>query len=156
MKQIICIDLLEDNDDDALVIKVKSQKLRYDFHWEIFKDASSAEAHYKHLLTELGPSNPLPSNRLILLDLALQQSHGFEFLSFIKKGDPRLATLPIIIVTASDSKEDVRNTFKGGGTAFLKKPFALEEFTRTLETLIMTGRLKPLCDADEKTDALKR
>ena len=65
-------------------------------------------------------AHPLPA--LVLLDLRLPGMHGFEVLRWIRR-HPRLARLPVVVITGMEAPGDVRRAQELGATAFLAKPF---------------------------------
>ena len=62
-----------------------------------------------------------PRPDLILLDLNMPRMNGHEVLEEIKK-DPRLETIPIVVLTTSQREEDVVRTYALGGNSFISKP----------------------------------
>jgi CheY-like chemotaxis protein len=73
-----------------------------------------------------GPQLP----RLIVLDLMLPDLNGLEFLE-IRSRAPRLATVPVLVVTASRRMaEDVR------GAEVLRKPFSTVDLIERVRRLV--------------------
>jgi len=70
------------------------------------------------LLQTLTPS-------LILLDINMPGVDGLEVLSFLRR-EPRLATVPVIVVTSDDQPETKKRVMDGGATAMLIKPATLD------------------------------
>jgi CheY-like chemotaxis protein len=62
-----------------------------------------------------------PRPDLILLDLNMPYKDGRQALAEIK-ADPHLRSIPVVVLTASISDEDVLNTYKMGGAGFIIKP----------------------------------
>jgi CheY-like chemotaxis protein len=58
---------------------------------------------------------------LILLDLMMPQENGFEVLEKMK-ADPVFSKIPVIVVTAKDTREDVMKAMKLGAVDFITKP----------------------------------
>jgi len=58
---------------------------------------------------------------LILLDLNMPKKDGREALNEIKLNE-KLRTIPIIILSTSNDKEDILNTYNLGGNSFITKP----------------------------------
>ncbi len=139
---MLYIDLIEDSDDDALVVEVKLKKISYPYLLSRYHDAGEAVAGYQSLVRQHTASGSFPANRVVLLDLTLRNSHGFDFLHYMMS-EPALNHLVTLIISSSDSKEAFRKSFRLGGCYFLKKPFCLEDFQAVLHTLIVTARLYP-------------
>ena len=58
---------------------------------------------------------------LILLDLNLPRTSGFEVLKWIRQ-QPRLGRTPVLIFTSSAREEDVEKGYELGANAYLVKP----------------------------------
>jgi PAS domain S-box-containing protein len=59
---------------------------------------------------------------LILLDLVMPPPDGFEVLRFLRD-EPRLYDVPVVVLTALDSDDDVTRAFDAGADDFVRKPF---------------------------------
>lgn len=66
--------------------------------------------------------------QLILLDISMPDMDGYEFCELLKK-DVKTRNIPIIFISAMNSKEDKVKGFKVGAVDFISKPFELEEVT---------------------------
>ncbi len=78
-----------------------------------------------------------PSKRrpdLILLDLNLPAMDGREVLAEIKK-DPELAIIPVVILTTSQSEEDVLRTYQLHANCYITKPVDLNQFVRVVQSI---------------------
>ncbi len=64
---------------------------------------------------------------LVLLDLNLPRKSGAEVLAEIK-GDPELATIPVIVLTTSEAEEDVLRSYRMHANAYITKPVDFERF----------------------------
>jgi CheY-like chemotaxis protein len=64
---------------------------------------------------------------LVLLDLNLPRKSGAEVLAEIK-GDPRLSTIPVIVLTTSEAEEDVLRSYAMHANAYIAKPVDFERF----------------------------
>lgn len=71
---------------------------------------------------------------LILLDLFMPDVTGYEFLKM--KSELNIEDIPVIIVSAYDSQESVKQTKELGATKFIAKPFNMEEIVKTVQNLI--------------------
>ena len=64
---------------------------------------------------------------LVLLDLNLPRKSGAEVLAEIK-GDPRLSTIPVVVLTTSQAEEDVLRSYEMHANAYVTKPVDFERF----------------------------
>lgn len=73
---------------------------------------------------------------LILLDLILPIKNGFETLNALKK-NPRLANIPVIILTNLEGKRDKEMAFSSGACAYLVKAnFSLKEILAKIKEVL--------------------
>jgi PAS domain S-box-containing protein len=59
---------------------------------------------------------------LVLLDLVMPPPDGFAVLRAVRE-DPRTAEIPVVVLTALDSDDDVAKAFAMGADDFVRKPF---------------------------------
>lgn len=62
---------------------------------------------------------PLPA--LVLLDLNMPQSSGFEVLKWIRS-TPSLSTLPVLVITSSSQESDIQRASLLGANGYMIKP----------------------------------
>jgi CheY-like chemotaxis protein len=74
-----------------------------------------------------GPYADAERPDLVLLDLNLPRKSGAEVLADIK-GDPALATIPVIVLTTSEAEEDVLRSYRMHAHAFITKPVDFDRF----------------------------
>lgn len=99
-------------DDDAVSRHVLAQALGgAGLATAVVTSGADALARLKHTL---------PS--LVLLDLVMPPPDGFEVLRAIRS-DPRTADVPVVVLTALDSDDDVARAFEMGADDFVRKPF---------------------------------
>jgi len=84
-------------------------------HGFLAKRAADSEGAFAELARQ-----PLPD--LVLLDVMLPGKDGFDILHHIR-GDARLRELPVIMVTAKISDDNVMRGLKGGADGYIFKPF---------------------------------
>ncbi|MBB1286731.1 response regulator [Flavisolibacter sp. BT320] len=75
-------------------------------------------------LNSIDPSS-LP--RLIVLDLNMPRWDGRRTLHYLKS-QPRLAAIPVIVLSTSESKQDKDACAMLGAASYLKKPFHFEGY----------------------------
>ncbi len=98
-------------DDDPDLIRGLEVRLRaHDYDTSSAEDAISCMA-------EARKSEP----DLIILDLGLPSGDGFLLMDRFKKV-PSLASVPVIVVSGRDIRENQRKLIQSGAKAFLQKP----------------------------------
>lgn len=83
-------------------------------------------------------TTPLPN--VITLDVIMARGDGWWAVSMIR-ADPRLAHIPIIMVTASAQTQDRDRAQQAGVDEFVAKPFEPEELLTKVEALAGGRRL---------------
>jgi len=77
-------------------------------------------------------SSPRPE--LILLDLNLPGTDGREVLEELKK-DPKLKTIPVIVLTTSSDDKDINKCYQAGANSYINKPVDLQGFFAAIQRL---------------------
>jgi len=75
---------------------------------------------------------------LILLDYMLPMKSGLEVAATLRA---RGARTPILMLTARDAPEDIRNGRAAGVDDYLGKPFRFDDLLRRIHALVGDGRL---------------
>jgi CheY-like chemotaxis protein len=70
---------------------------------------------------------------LVLLDLNVGPISGLDFLAEVRR-DAALETVPVVIVSGSENREDVRRAYQLGANCYINKPAHLDEFLRIMKT----------------------
>lgn len=74
-----------------------------------------------------------PRPGIVLLDLRLPKVDGLEVLETIK-GDPGLASIPVVILTTSAAEADRARAYAAHANSYLVKPVGLQAFTELMES----------------------
>lgn len=72
--------------------------------------------------------------RLILLDLQLPKLNGLEVLKRLRS-DERTRLLPVVILTSSNERQDMLDSYGLGANSYVRKPVDFKEFIGTVEQL---------------------
>jgi CheY-like chemotaxis protein len=72
---------------------------------------------------------------LILLDLNLPRKDGRAVLEEIKS-DSDLRLIPVVVLTTSNAREDVRGAYALHANSYMTKPVDFSEFARSLSDLV--------------------
>ncbi len=111
-------------DDNRQMADSLAQMLEfYNISSEITYGARAAIA----LLYDLTPS-------IVFLDLNMPGVTGFDVLGFLKR-DPKLAKVPIIVVTSDDQPESAQRAKDAGADAYIIKPVNLDVLEESLKSL---------------------
>jgi CheY-like chemotaxis protein len=80
--------------------------------------------------TQRGDAHP----QVVLLDLKLPKVDGIEVLRQIR-GDQRLKTLPVVVLTSSREESDIVKTYRLGVNSYIVKPVEFENFSEAVSNL---------------------
>lgn len=73
---------------------------------------------------------------VVLLDLKLPKVDGLEVIRQIK-GDPRTASIPIVVLTSSKEQCDVVRSYQLGVNSYIVKPVNFEGFLKAVQDIGM-------------------
>jgi CheY-like chemotaxis protein len=127
----IKIMLVEDDAGDQKLIRQSLSKQKISNEINISSDAEEA-LEYLAKAKDGDDSYPLPD--LILLDLNMPGIGGKEFLKRIKN-DQDLDIIPVVILTTSDSDQDILDSYKLHASGYIKKPVSLDGFNKVIQDL---------------------
>ena len=110
--------LAEDNPADVYLIEEALREHGVPYQITLAKDGEAAIA-----MITAGDVQPT----LIMLDLNMPKRGGGEVLTRLRQ-DPRCATVPVVVLTSSDSPADREEVMRLGATSYIRKPTGLDEF----------------------------
>ena len=122
--------LVEDNPGDARLAMeaLKESKVSNTLHWA--KDGEEAMAFLRREGEHAGKPRP----DLVLLDLNLPKKDGREVLAEIKS-DATLQSIPVVILTTSESEEDILKTYSLHCNCYITKPIDLKQFLKVVRSI---------------------
>lgn len=133
-KKTFTILIAEDDRDDRQIIQeaLEENKLISDIYF-----VADGEELINYLFRRGKYSDPetFPKYDLILLDLNMPKKDGREALREIKS-NPDFKGIPIVILTTSDSKDDIRSSYNIGANSFITKPASYSGFIDTVKTIV--------------------
>jgi CheY-like chemotaxis protein len=116
--------LVEDDPGDQKLIKNSMLEQRMTNKLYI---VSTGEEALEYLKKSKECSNEAPWPELILLDLNMPGMGGMEFLRRIKSSED-FNTIPVVILTTSDSEKDILEGYRLQAAGYIRKPVMLDEF----------------------------
>jgi chemotaxis family two-component system response regulator Rcp1 len=128
--QLIEILMAEDSPTDQLIAEeaIKSSKLLNRLH-----TVSDGEKVLAYLRQE-GEYAGAPTPDLILLDLNMPRKGGLEVLAEIK-AHPRWRYIPVVILTASKSEQDIMAAYGQHANCYIVKPVDFEQFVKVVHCI---------------------
>jgi CheY-like chemotaxis protein len=122
--------LVEDSPGDVRLTKEAFEAANVAVHLNVATDGVEAMA----FLRREGIHANAPRPDLTLLDLNMPRMDGRQVLAEIKK-DEKLKTLPIVILTTSDSEGDIVKSYQLHANCYLCKPVQLTEFEGLVKSI---------------------
>ena len=122
--------LVEDNPDDEelAVMALQSAGLRLPIL--VARDGAEAIDRLMGPGAAAIPGRPL----IVLLDLKLPKVDGFGVLKRIRETE-HLRNLPVVILTSSDTDDDINRSYALGVNSYIRKPVAFESYKSTIGAL---------------------
>ncbi len=122
--------MVDDNDADIVLMSEVLQSYTIPYRLHTVVDGVEALA----FIRREGEYQDVPRPHLILLDLNLPRKDGRQVLSELKS-DPSLRRIPVLVLSASNSREDVLRCYNLHANAYITKPMSLEGFTSVIRSI---------------------
>ncbi len=121
--KVIVVLLVEDDPGDVLMTREAFGDNKVANRLAVVSDGVSAMEY----LRREGQYADAPTPDLVLLDLNLPRMDGREVLQALK-GDPVLRRIPVVVLTTSESEEDVLASYSLHANAYVTKPVDFDRF----------------------------
>lgn len=142
--QIVRVLLVEDSSAEARLTMEALAEAGVDHELDLVRDGEAAMAFLRNEEAYVNAQRP----DMILLDLNLPRKDGRQVLSEVK-ADPSLASIPVIVITNSQAKEDVDHVYRLRANCYLVKPPDLNEFFSMIQRIVdfwwLTAKLPGEC-----------
>lgn len=129
MNEELIILMAEDDDGHARLVQERFKSVGVHNELLRFRDGDETWA----FLTREGALLP-GREYLLLLDIRMPGLDGVEILRRIK-GDERLKTMPVIMLTTTDDPREIETCYKLGCNTYLTKPVEFERFAEVIKRL---------------------
>jgi CheY-like chemotaxis protein len=122
--------LVEDDPGDVTMTReaLSEAKVLHDLH--VVDNGEAAIA----FLRQEPPYADAPRPDLIFLDLNLPRMDGREVLALVKS-DESLRRIPLVVLTTSDSQDDIARSYDLHANAYVTKPVGLESFLTAVQQI---------------------
>jgi CheY-like chemotaxis protein len=132
-KITITILIADDDEDDSMLIReaLAESELPMDLY---FVSNGEELLDYLYNRGKFTNKNQAPRPGLILLDLNMPKKNGLEVLKDIKQ-DTSLRHIPVVVLTTSDSKEDIYHTYDLGANSFIVKPVTFASLVEVMKNI---------------------
>src|SRR5437867_9310358 len=117
--------LADDDPNDVLLIQRAFQKAGLPHILKVVSDGSDA-IDYLSGRGEYSDREKFPLPFLVLLDLKMPGTDGFEVLQWVRS-DHDAKRLLVVVLSSSDLQEDVDRAYELGANSYLVKPVVFDE-----------------------------
>jgi two-component system response regulator len=122
--------LVEDDAGDIELTEEALEESKLQVNLNVVRDGAEAIAY----LRREGEYAKAMRPDLILLDLNLPRKDGREVLQNIKSDD-NLKLIPVVVLTTSDTDEDILKSYNLGANCYVSKPLGIEEFIKIIRSI---------------------
>jgi CheY-like chemotaxis protein len=129
-RNVIEILLVEDSTEDAALMVEALEESELTIRVTVVEDGEEAVQY----LRRQGRHREATRPDLILLDLQLPRKNGHEVLADIKE-DESLRLIPVVVLTAFDSDEAIKEAYDKHANCYVSKPSDLDQLAHVLKTI---------------------
>ena len=122
--------LIEDSPGDVRLTQEAFHEANPSIRLHVASDGVEAVAFLRHE----GRNAQAPRPDVILLDLNLPKMDGRQVLAYIKN-DEKLKTIPTVILTTSETEEDIVKSYRLQANCYLSKPVQLDDFEALVKSI---------------------
>ncbi|MEZ5583743.1 MAG: response regulator [Candidatus Competibacteraceae bacterium] len=122
--------LIEDNPGDVLLTREGLEEAKVRNNLYVVRDGIEALDFLHRQGTYANAERP----DLILLDLNLPRKDGREVLQDIKH-DPQLRSIPVVVLTTSESDEDILRSYELHANCYITKPIDMAGFIQVVKSI---------------------
>jgi chemotaxis family two-component system response regulator Rcp1 len=122
--------LVEDSPGDVRLTREAFKDAKVHINLHVALDGTEAMA----FLRNEGEHANVPRPDLILLDLNLPKKDGREVLKEIKES-PTLKSIPVVILTTSESEADILRSYQLHANCYITKPVGLDGFLKVVNSI---------------------
>ena len=125
--------LAEDDENDIALLRLALRRSSMSSFLHVVRDGEECIAYLEGVGKYANRTEyPLPA--LLLLDLNMPRTDGFEVLRWIRE-NPYLNRLRVVVLTTSEHIYDVNRAYDLGANSFLVKTRQLEDFVAQIDAI---------------------
>ncbi len=124
---------VNDSVDDQVLFQAACSRVNVPFNWHTTDSSESAIKYLNSIINFEGEGIPSKPD-LIVLDLHMRGTEGFEVLKFIRSHSA-LRAIPVIILSGDINPRIVKDAYGHGASTFLIKPVDFEEIKTLMRSL---------------------
>jgi CheY-like chemotaxis protein len=125
--------LVDDNPHDVVLLRLAFRRVGIIDPIKLVKNGAEAVRYLKGE-DVYGDRHVYPAPTLMLLDLKMPQTSGFDVLCWVRS-QPAFAHLVVIVMTGSKQTDDVQRAYQLGANSYLVKPTRFSDLVRMTQAL---------------------
>ena len=145
MRRTVTVLLVEDDPGHAALIKKNLKRAGINNPFVHLEDGQKA-ADFIFNKGEYG-GKERPSKLLVLLDLNMPLLDGYQLLKMMKE-DSATKNIPVVVLTTTQSDDEVKRCYDLGCNVFVTKPVEYDEFASAIRKLGLFIEIMMIPDSD--------
>lgn len=125
--------LVDDNPHDVVLIRLAFRRVGIIDTIQLVKDGNEA-MRYVNGEGAYADRHQFPLPTLILLDLKMPQTSGFDVLKWVRD-QSGLSNVVVVVMSGSRNDEDIERAYALGANSYLVKPTKFEDMVKMMESL---------------------
>jgi CheY-like chemotaxis protein len=130
-----CILIVDDSQADVMSLRRAFKQLGFIGMLKTVDNGADAIA-YLNGDSKFADRAAFPFPDLMLLDLKMPGTNGFEVLQWLRSQKDEISLLRTVVLTTSDDVKDVNSAYTLGANSFLTKPLGFTEFKNCIEAVM--------------------
>ncbi|MEH2275895.1 MAG: response regulator [Nostoc sp.] len=122
--------LVEDNPGDVQLTRIALEDSKIPIHLNVVEDGVEAMAFLRKQEKYVKAAHP----DIVLLDFNLPRKDGREVLAEIK-ADENLKRIPVVVLTTSQSQEDILKAYNLSANCYITKPVDFDQFVKIVQSI---------------------
>lgn len=122
--------LVEDNPADVVLIKQAFSEVEIPHQLSVCRDGQEGLEYLRKENSFQNAETP----DLVLLDINMPRLNGLELLEIIKTDDI-MGVIPVVILTTSESEEDILKSYQLHVSSYIRKPVEFSEFLSAIQQI---------------------
>jgi two-component system response regulator len=122
--------LVEDDPGDVTLTKKLLEDVKIALHLDVVNDGVEAMAYLRREVPYADSIRP----DLVLLDLNMPKKDGCTVLKELQQ-DAALRSIPVVVLTTSDSDSDIERAYGLGANCYITKPVGVDQFAKAINSI---------------------
>src|SRR6185437_7492148 len=132
-KKSVTVLHVDDDPNDTTLLQVACAKAAVDFELQNIDDGNEV-IDYLSGTGKYADRTRYQLPGLVLLDLKMPRATGLDILKWIR-GHSLLKHLPVIVLSGSELREDIRQAYAGGANSYLVKPPSFDSLVNLVKDI---------------------